>query len=423
MQEKKIKNQGKISRTYVSLFGGFGINRRRYYISDYGNYHPLDEYLNFPKKQLSYSIQSLIGQNSTEEDYRESVRILNELLPLNLEGSQAKRIVEDLSPLVDDYYEQQNRLSLEKEKIEGSFLAFGNDGKGVPIVKRERGQGGTGDVGRLMKGKKRGVKKQATVAVSFSFDPRKRDSEDILRGLFRETTPADIENKDEKDRRFSKNVHKRGFMCNQNKAINYSIDDLIRRNPEKSKKIIALVDCGTGLESGIINSIKSHDLQDNLEAIIADIVHVSEYVWKAGNAILGEKYKGRSLWVRGVMKDLLESKTEKVIQDLKANVEKTNLTVSKKEQVEKTIKYLTNHGHKMDYKSYLEKGYPISTGLIEGCCGHLIKDRMEHSGMRWTIQGAQNMIDLRAVKKNQDWKEFIAFVKTKNNPQKLRIRA
>jgi len=423
LREKKIKNQGNACRDYVSLFGEIQICRRRYYITEHGNYHPLDEYLNFPKKKLSYAIQDLIGQTSTEENFRESVSILNELLKLNLQGSQTKRIVEDIAPLVDEYYEQQDRLNPDKIGEEGEFLAFGNDGKGVPIVKRERGSQDSNDKGRLMKGKKRGVKKQATVAVSFSFSPRKRGSEDILRGLFREPTPLGEEKKDEKDRRFSKNVHKRAFMCDQTKAINYAIDDLTRRNPKKNKKVIALVDCGTGLEEGILSAIKAHELEDNLEAIIADIVHVSEYIWKAGNAILGEKYKGRSDWVRGVMKDILESNTEKVIQDLKANVEKTDLTTSKKEQVEKTIRYLTNHGHKMDYKSYLEKGYPISTGLIEGCCGHLIKDRMEHSGMRWTIQGAQNMINLRAVKKNEDWKDYFAFVKKKKNTDKLKIRA
>ena len=130
-------------------------------------------------------------------------------------------------------------------------------------------------------------------------------------------------------------------MCGQKKGIDYAIENLIGRNPEKTKKTIALADCGTGLEAGISESIKRHGLEDCLEAVIADIVHVSEYTWKAGNAILGEKHKGRSDWVRSVMKDLLESKTQKVITDLKANVEKTDLAPSKKEQVERTIKYLT----------------------------------------------------------------------------------
>lgn len=380
--------------------------------------------MNFPKKKLSYSIQNLIGQSSTEEGFRESTKILNELLSLNLQGSQTQRTVKGLAPFVEKYYEQRVGRTKEEESSAGSILAFGNDGKGVPIVKRERQEEeDTGDKARLMKGKKRGVKKQATVSVSFSFDPRIRDSEDVLRGLFREPAPEGMEEKDEKDRRFSKNVHKRAFMCDQKKGIDYAIKDLTRRNPEKTKPVIALVDCGPGLEEGILESIKSHGLSDNLDAVIADVVHVSEYIWKAANAILGEKFKGRTEWVRSVMKDLLESRTEKVIKDLKANVEKTNLVGSKKEQVEKTIRYLSNHGHKMDYKTYLAKGYPISTGLIEGTCGHLIKDRMEHSGMRWTIQGAQNMIDLRAVKKNGDWEGFMTFVKNENNPKKLKIRA
>ncbi len=408
----------------MSYFGESRLERRRYYIKGEGNYHPLDEYLKLPKKKLSYTIQSLLGQNSTEEDYRASVEVLNELLPLNLSGNGSKRVVEGIAPLVDKYYEQkvvdEAGASIE---LEGDFLAFGNDGKGVPIVKRERKAKDVEDESRLMKGKKRGKKKQATVAVSFSFDARKRDSESVLRGLFREPPLKGEKEIDEKDRRWSKNVHKRAFMCDQKKAIDYAIENLTRRDAERKKPIVALVDCGVGLEEGILASIAAKGLTDNLEAIIADVVHVSEYIWKAANAIVGEKFKGRTEWVRSVMKDLLESKTKKVIKDLKGNINKTDLSEGKKEQIEKTITYLTNHGHKMDYKTYLEKGYPISTGLIEGCCGHLVKDRMEHSGMRWTIQGAQKMLDLRAVKKNGDWKDFMTFVTNDNNTQKLRIRA
>jgi len=419
----KKKNKAYLSRQYVSLFGEFRVTRKAYHIDGVGNYYPLDEHLKFPHKKLSYSLQSLLAQNSTEQDYRESVRILNSLLPLNIKGGQVKRLVEDLGPVVEEYYTTKPRHELLAQEEEGSFLAFGNDGKGVPIVKRERDDQPNGEEARLMKGKKRGTKKQATVSVSFSFNARVRQSEDILRGLFREASPENVATKDEKDRRFSLNVHKRAFMCNQKKGIDYAIENLTRRNPTKHKTVIALVDCGPGLEEGILASIKNHGLEQQLDAIIADIVHVSEYVWKAANAILGEKYIHRSSWVRQMMKDLLESKTQKVIDDLTANVEKTKLSATKKKQVEKTIKYLTNHQHKMDYKTYLAKGYPISTGLIEACCGHLIKDRMERSGMRWTMKGAQDMIDLRAVKKNQDWESFMTFIKNKNTTQKLQLVA
>jgi len=67
-------------------------------------------------------------------------------------------------------------------------------------------------------------------------------------------------------------------------------------------------------------------------------------------------------------------------------------------------------------KSFLEKGYPVSSALVESNCRHLVKDRMELSGMRWSSEGAQNMLDLRAVKLNGDMEDFMPFIS--NNERK-----
>jgi hypothetical protein len=63
----------------------------------------------------------------------------------------------------------------------------------------------------------------------------------------------------------------------------------------------------------------------------------------------------------------------------------------------------------MDYKTFIEKGYPVSSALVEAACGHLVKERLEQSGMRWSSQGAQNIMDIRAVKLNGDMAEFMEF--------------
>lgn len=63
----------------------------------------------------------------------------------------------------------------------------------------------------------------------------------------------------------------------------------------------------------------------------------------------------------------------------------------------------------MDYKTFIEKGYPISSALVEAACGHLVKERIEQSDMRWSSIGAQNIMDLRAVIINSDMEEFMAF--------------
>ena len=57
----------------------------------------------------------------------------------------------------------------------------------------------------------------------------------------------------------------------------------------------------------------------------------------------------------------------------------------------------------MRYDRYLAQGWPIGTGVVDGACGHLVKDRLEHAGMRWTKPGAEAVLDLRAVRLNDDW--------------------
>ena len=64
----------------------------------------------------------------------------------------------------------------------------------------------------------------------------------------------------------------------------------------------------------------------------------------------------------------------------------------------------------MNYKHYIQQGFPVSSALVEAKCGHLVKDRMEQSGMRWSSIGAQAILDLRAVKLNQDMEDFMRFV-------------
>ena len=63
----------------------------------------------------------------------------------------------------------------------------------------------------------------------------------------------------------------------------------------------------------------------------------------------------------------------------------------------------------MRYHEYLGAGYPIATGVIEGACRHLVKDRLERSGMQWVLQGAQAMLDLRSIHIGNQWDEFQAF--------------
>jgi hypothetical protein len=257
----------------------------------------------------------------------------------------------------------------------------------------------------------------ATVSVTSHLKPHVRDKESVLRGLFREDDPKKAPKDVRKqDSNWHEDIHRRALMNDQKGSIKGGIERIKQMWEGKNSDIVVLIDAGSGLEENIRSSIEEAGLTPFLKSMSLDIVHVSEYVWKAANAVLGEKSSLRTQWVRDVLSDLLENKTEKVILQLKGNVQKGNLNDAAKNQLGKTITYFENHKHMMDYKTCLEKGYPISTALAESSCGHLVKDRMEHSGMRWSNKGAQNILDVRAVKKNGDWPLFMQFVKKNKLP-------
>lgn len=102
----------------------------------------------------------------------------------------------------------------------------------------------------------------------------------------------------------------------------------------------------------------------------------------------------------------LEGRAGRVVGGISQKMTKSKLSKKRRENVEKYLNYLTARKAYMKYDEYLAAGYPIGSGVVEGACKHLVKDRMEGSGMRWRITGAQSILSLRAIYLNDDWTTF-----------------
>jgi hypothetical protein len=81
----------------------------------------------------------------------------------------------------------------------------------------------------------------------------------------------------------------------------------------------------------------------------------------------------------------------------------------RRETLERVCGYFHNNAQRMAYDVYLVHGFPIASGVIEGACRCVVKDRMERSGMRWIISGARAMLDMRCIYLSGLWEEFTAF--------------
>jgi hypothetical protein len=114
-------------------------------------------------------------------------------------------------------------------------------------------------------------------------------------------------------------------------------------------------------------------------------------------------------WVRAYLEPLLAGQTDVVLTALEAEAHDPTCTATQRQAVRRTIGYYQRNRPYMRYDEYLTRGWPIGTGVIEGACGHLVKDRLEQSGMRWTKAGPQAVLDLRAVRPNSHWDRYWQF--------------
>ena len=87
--------------------------------------------------------------------------------------------------------------------------------------------------------------------------------------------------------------------------------------------------------------------------------------------------------------------------------ESIGLTAAQRERLEQISQYFHHNRERLHYDQYLAAGYPIASGVIEGACRHVIKDRLERTGMHWTVPGAQALLRLRCVALNGDWEAFM----------------
>lgn len=400
------QNKGLFNRSYFSIFGLFYITRKKYYIpQDKQIVYPLDNALSLPDGKYSYLLQNWIGNNATDTDFRSSVELLNRILGQNFLEMQSERISNKLSTTVEEFY-QEEEINVQEE---GVYFAAGFDDKGIPIIPSDMNREAESTGVRLGKGQKNGVKKSSTVSVSYSFDPFIRSAEDVVASLFKETTVDNNTIEPSEPQKFTKNKHIRAFISDKEKAIDYGLENITKRDSEMGKEIVILIDGDRGLEKAIDRVMTSKGIKDRIASKVLDIIHVIEYLWKAANVHFGEKSPKRIDWVKEQCLLILQSKIETVVENLQELIKQNEGKPTIQKTIETVINYFLNHKHMMDYQSYLARGFPISTGAVESACGHFVKNRMERNGMRWSLKGAQNMLNLRAVNKNKDWDNYMEY--------------
>ena len=146
-------------------------------------------------------------------------------------------------------------------------------------------------------------------------------------------------------------------------------------------------------------------LPENMVEIL-DLLHVTSYLWDAAYLFHSEGSDEAMAFVRDRTLRILRGEVGYVIGGLRQMATKRKLSAAKRKKLTQVCNYFDRNRDRMRYDEYLTAGFPIASGVIEGACRHVVKDRMERAGMRWTIDGAQAMLDLRSTSINGQWSAF-----------------
>ena len=135
------------------------------------------------------------------------------------------------------------------------------------------------------------------------------------------------------------------------------------------------------------------DSQRRLEEVVdvLDVIHVSGYVWLVGRSLYEKNESSVESFVRNRLLRILQGEAQGVIRGIRRMATERGLAGQKLKDVKRACNYLENNLERMRYDEYLAAGYPIASGVIEGACRHLVKDRMERTGMRWREPNAGSM--------------------------------
>jgi hypothetical protein len=393
------------SRPYLSIFGQVAIERTCYG-HDRVEVAPLDARLHLPRRQYSYLLQKWLGAFVIDDAHAEAVQKLGTILGLSIPVKSSEDLNREQASDVEPF---RDHLPVPEPSQEGSIVVVTADCKGVPLVRSAvadaEEEAATPEVTsrpsphhRRGKGEKANKKRMAAVGAVYTIEPFVRKTDEVIDELQRK----------EAARRRPRPQHKRlraDLLLGKVSLFLWLADELGRRNPEGTKPVVFLSDGERALHDR-----QGEYLPEGVTCIL-DLLHVMERLWKVAWCLFeeGEQKAEAQQWVEDRLRMLLDGKVGYVIGGLRQTLTKRKLKGSRRKTVREVIGYFDGNRSRMRYDQYLAAGYPIGSGVIEGACRHLVKDRLERAGMRWIPDGAQAMLDLRATYLNGEWEAFWSY--------------
>ncbi|MER5549108.1 ISKra4 family transposase [Streptomyces sp. NPDC002589] len=389
------------SRWLATMFGTVRVTRIAHRGPGLGNVHPADQALSLPAGRHSTGLRRL----AVTEAVRGSFDQAHDAVTRRCGNVLGKRRLEELVVAaavdVDDFYRTVIPVPCSREMP----LVLQVDGKGVVMrpkalreaTRRAAEKAATGHRGRLAPGEKPNRKRMATVACVVDTHPAPRRPHDVIH-------PPGGRSGERPARPGPRAVNKwctASLVRSPEQVIADAFDQARARarDPQHLRPWVVLVD-GARHQLDLITAETTR--RGVTVHVLLDFVHVAEYVWACAHAFYKPGTTEAEAWAADHLTAILSGDAARAAAEMTAQAEREQLTASRREAVDACHRYLTGHLDQLRYDTALNDGWPIATGAVEGACRHLIADRLDITGARWGLPGAEAVLRLRGVVSNGD---------------------
>jgi hypothetical protein len=397
--EQRTRAEKDHSRPLVTVFGQVTVTRMAYRAQGLPNVHPADERLNLPQEKHSHGLRELAALEAARGSFDGMTAAIERATGVRLGKRQAEQLARRAAADVDAFYAWRTAAPADDETL----LVLQFDGKGIvmrPEALREataRAAASRKLATRLSPGEKNGRKRMAELAAVYDGVPSPRTPADII------TRPGTDPGPRPPRPKTSGKWLSASVTDDIAAVIAAGFDEAERRDPEHSRTWLVLID-GNNAQIGAVRA--EAERRGVAVHIVCDFIHVLEYLWKAAWSFFEPGDPDAEEWVADRALQILAGKARAVAAGIRRRATRFGYSSKEREGADTCAAYLDAKAPYLDYATALAKGWPIATGVIEGACRHLVKDRMDITGARWSLDGAEAILKLRALTSSGDFDDY-----------------
>lgn len=188
------------------------------------------------------------------------------------------------------------------------------------------------------------------------------------------------------------------------------VRETLAARPAKLPRLVYLTDAGSsecGYFQDVLRKLPDPVTGEKLKwQRIFDYYHASQRLTTMAEALFGDDTRAVATWTTKMRKVLKQSHgVFRVLHSAVALRTRRTLPACRRKDYQRAYNYLRDRTPCLRYHEYRRLGLPIGSGVTEAACKTLFTQRLKLSGMRWSAQGAQMILNLRAIRLSGIWKE------------------